>query len=78
MPSYILYESALGFALFEKKKVDEVALSKIEKQVGEYSRFKEMVKFIAFQPFDTPEHGLENMNATTYIQILQKHVTTSS
>ncbi|EFC41469.1 nucleolar protein 5A [Naegleria gruberi] len=63
MPSYILFESALGFAIFEKKKVDEVAYSKIEKQVGEYSRFKDMVKFIAFQPFDTPEHGLENMNA---------------
>ena len=65
MPSYILFESALGFCLFEKKKVDEVALSKIEKQIGEYSRFKDMVKFIAFQPFDTPEHGLENMNAVS-------------
>ncbi|KAL9642594.1 hypothetical protein ABK040_011159 [Willaertia magna] len=63
MPTYILYESALGFALFEKRKLDEVSLSKIEKQLGEYSRFKEMVSFLAFQPFDTPEHGLENINA---------------
>jgi nucleolar protein 56 len=62
MPTYLLYESALGYALFLRNEMEEVALSKIQTSVIDFAKFNQMVKYVSFAPFETPEHGLENAN----------------
>lgn len=62
MPTYILFESALGYALFQRNEMEEIALSKLQQSILDYSKFSSMVKHVSFVPFETPEHGLENIN----------------
>jgi nucleolar protein 56 len=64
---YILYESASGYALFEKEEFDEAGgqLSKIQKAINDLQRFTKMVKLAAYQPFTTAEEALENITQIT-------------
>jgi len=64
---YILYESASGYALFEKEEFDEAGgqLSKIQKAIMDLQRFTKMVKLAAYQPFTTAEEALENITDIT-------------
>ncbi|KAL0478089.1 nucleolar protein 56 [Acrasis kona] len=62
MPSYLLFESALGYALFERHKQEEIAVKQIRGSLADFSKLSDMVKFVAFAPFESPEHGLENVN----------------
>ena len=62
MPTYLLFESALGFALFLRNEMEEIALSKLQQTVLDYTKFSAMVKYVSFAPFESPEHGLENAN----------------
>lgn len=62
MPTYLLFESALGYALFQRNEMEEIALSKLQQSILDYAKFSSMVKFVSFAPFETPEHGLENTN----------------
>ena len=63
MQLYILYESASGYALFEKEEFDETGgqLKSIQKAISSLERFSKMVKLAAFQPFTTAEEALENI-----------------
>jgi nucleolar protein 56 len=63
MQLYILYESASGYALFEKEEFDETGgqLKSIQKAIPSLERFTKMVKLAAFQPFTTAEEALENI-----------------
>lgn len=65
MQLFILYESASGYALFEKDDFDELGgqLKQIQKSIGNVERFSKMVKLVAFQPFKTAEEALENVTA---------------
>lgn len=63
MPTYILFESALGYALFQRHQSEEIAVKQIRSSIADFSKFKDMVKFVAFAPFESPEHGLENANS---------------
>jgi nucleolar protein 56 len=60
---FLLYESASGYALFEKEEFDETGgqLSKIQKAINDIQRFSKMVKLAAYQPFTTAEEALENI-----------------
>jgi len=64
MPYFILFESAAGFALFEKKGLDEVANQdqKIQDSIADFQRFASLVKMKAFSPFSSPEDALSNQN----------------
>jgi nucleolar protein 56 len=62
MPTYILFESALGYALFQRHQQEEIAVKQITSSMNDFSKFSDMVKFVAFAPFESPEHGLENVN----------------
>ena len=59
---YVLLESAAGYALFEKKEGDEVAmkLKEVQKAVVDFARFSAMVSLKAFSPFRTAEDALGN------------------
>ena len=65
MQLFILYESASGYALFEKEDFDELGgqLKAIQKSIANLERFSKMVKLAAFQPFQTAEEALENIQA---------------
>jgi nucleolar protein 56 len=64
---YILFESANGFGLFERVTSDEIGVRSREMQrsILELERFSKMVKFVAFAPFLSAEHALENVNAVS-------------
>ena len=58
----MLLESAAGYALFEKREGDEVAmkLKEVQKAVLDFGRFTGMVTLKAFSPFRTAEEALAN------------------
>jgi nucleolar protein 56 len=53
MQLFVLFESASGYALFEKEDFDELGgqLKQIQKAIPNIERFGKMVKLAAFQPF---------------------------
>lgn len=61
---FILYESASGYALFERTAADEIALDadQVQTAVGDVSKFGKMIKLTAFAPFKSAQHALENIN----------------
>jgi len=67
MKLYILYESAAGYALFEREEMEEIAaeLPKVQAALGSMEHFGKLIKLKAFQPFLTSEKALENMKAIT-------------
>ena len=66
-----MFESASGYALFEKEDFDELGgqLKQIQKSIGSLERFAKMVKLAAFQPFQTAEEALENLSAITLNEV---------
>lgn len=64
---YVLFEHAVGYALFRVKEFEEVsmALPQVEKSVLDFNKFKSLVHLIAFFPFRTAVNALENMNCLT-------------
>ncbi|XP_004345107.2 nucleolar protein 5A [Capsaspora owczarzaki ATCC 30864] len=61
----VLFESASGFALFEAVENAEIALTgpAIQQSVTDFARFGKVVKAVAFAPFKSALHALENINA---------------
>eukprot|EP01101_Sappina_pedata_P006317 TRINITY_DN309_c2_g2_i1.p1 TRINITY_DN309_c2_g2~~TRINITY_DN309_c2_g2_i1.p1 ORF type:complete len:530 (+),score=348.42 TRINITY_DN309_c2_g2_i1:88-1677(+) len=62
---FILFESALGFGLFERLEVDEIGdqHEQVQNSINDFGKFSKMVKIINFTPFPTPEDALENINS---------------
>lgn len=60
----VLFESAYGYALFEKLESDEIGQSLDEVQVAvlDLSKFGKIMKLKAFMPFKSAAHALENIN----------------
>ena len=60
----VLFESALGFALFESTGAEEIGALKAQLQSGaaDLARFSRLVKLRAFQPFPSAEAALQNIN----------------
>jgi hypothetical protein len=65
MSNFVLYESASGFALFERVASEEVGqeLEAVQQAITDLARFSKIVKLKAFLPFTTAEQALENINA---------------
>jgi nucleolar protein 56 len=61
MDLYLLFESAAGYALFERKEWDEVAA--VENDIEDVKSFSKVVKLLAFHPFATAEEALAEINA---------------
>ena len=61
---YLLVESALGYALMERRESDEIGakLSDVQNSVTEFARFAKIISLKAFLPFTSAEDALENIN----------------
>ncbi|KAL6041331.1 snoRNP complex protein nop56 [Balamuthia mandrillaris] len=65
MVLYVLYESASGYALFERVESEEISNESPEyqKSILDFGRFTQIVKLNSFLPFPSAESALENINS---------------
>ena len=65
MKLFILYESAVGYALFEKEEFEEIAaeLGIFQEGIIDFEKFSHLIKLKAFTPFGESEKALVNMIA---------------
>uniref|UniRef100_A0A7R9YF44 Nucleolar protein 56 n=1 Tax=Pinguiococcus pyrenoidosus TaxID=172671 RepID=A0A7R9YF44_9STRA len=65
--TYILFESASGFAVFEAVEFEEIGsgTAEVQEAVSDVARFGRAVKLKGFQPFTSPENALMNINAVS-------------
>lgn len=73
MQLFLLFETAAGYALFEKEEFDEIGaeLDSAQKSVTNFDKFAKLVKLKAYQPFKTADEALENINAIINNQVTQ-------
>ncbi|MEW5299658.1 MAG: hypothetical protein WDW38_004290 [Sanguina aurantia] len=71
MATFVLYESAVGYALFEIKEYDEIAQSsdKVQEAISDLARFGKIVSLTAFKPFESAADSLEQINAISEAQV---------
>eukprot|EP00824_Muranothrix_gubernata_P025109 TRINITY_DN7872_c4_g1_i1.p2 TRINITY_DN7872_c4_g1~~TRINITY_DN7872_c4_g1_i1.p2 ORF type:complete len:531 (-),score=140.71 TRINITY_DN7872_c4_g1_i1:1352-2854(-) len=64
MALYLLFESASGYALFERKESEEIgkALEAHQEAMLDFAKFSRMVSLVSFVPFKSAEDALENTN----------------
>lgn len=62
---YVLFEHAVGYALFEVTEFEEVGsfIPQVEQSVTDLSRFNKVVKLSAFIPFNSSVDALEAINS---------------
>jgi len=67
MPTFILFEAASGYGLFEKVASEDIgsSLDKVRESALELNRFSKIVKLKAFMPFTSAENALENINSVS-------------
>lgn len=71
MTTFLLYESASGYALFELSGgVDEVQT--VAKDSQDLQRFGKVVKLVAFKPFTSAANALEQINGISEAQVRLK------
>jgi nucleolar protein 56 len=65
MSLYFLYESAAGYALFEKVEFDEASttLKQVQSSIESFEQFSKMVKLKSFMGFQGAEKALSNLKA---------------
>jgi len=61
---YLLFESASGYALVERKGSEEIGVKSEESQraMTDFGRFSQICTLKAFKPFTSAENALENIN----------------
>ena len=66
MVLYVLFESAIGYALFQLKEFDEVSSSvqKVQREIKSFQTFSQMAHLKAFYPFESSAVALEVINET--------------
>ncbi|XP_046447712.1 nucleolar protein 56-like [Daphnia pulex] len=62
---FVLFEHAAGYALFRVREFEDVGsfLPQVEQSVTDLSRFNGVVKLVAFAPFKSAAHALDNINS---------------
>ncbi|XP_059641083.1 nucleolar protein 56-like [Cornus florida] len=67
MALFILYEAASGYTLFEAHGLDEIGQNTeaVRNSIADLSRFSQVVKFIAFNPFESALDALNQCNAVS-------------
>lgn len=60
---YILYETASGYALFERLEADQVALQldQVQSAITDLGKFGKLIRLKSFAPFKSAAHALENI-----------------
>ncbi|GLI58543.1 hypothetical protein VaNZ11_000287 [Volvox africanus] len=74
MATFVLYESAVGYGLFEVIEFDEIgqAVDKVQEAVSDLARFGRIVKLVAFKPFPSAADSLEQINAISEAQLTEE------
>lgn len=64
MITHVLFESASGYAVFEAKLAENIALKSaaMQSSVQDLSKFGKMVGLMSFMPFKSAAQALENIN----------------
>ncbi|KAJ5070888.1 nucleolar protein [Anaeramoeba ignava] len=64
MTLYILFESSIGYAIFEKLEMEEIAQTaeEVQKVIINVQAFSKLVKLKSMIKFSSPDEALENMN----------------
>jgi nucleolar protein 56 len=64
MVRYVLYESSVGYGLFQVQGVDQVEINspKFQQSITKFEKFSSVCSLKAFYNFATPEIALENQN----------------
>lgn len=59
---YILYEGPTGYAIFKQNTNEEIGAGDVEFQASlqKLNTFSDMVSFVSFAPFESPENALED------------------
>jgi hypothetical protein len=72
MKLYVLFESAAGYALFEREEIESLAITlpRIQDAINSMEHFSKLIKLTAFKPFVNSEKALENIKA-----LAETHVT---
>ncbi len=74
MTTFLLYESASGYGLFEVTSLDEIggsSVDAVQQAVTNLERFGKAVKLAAFKPFTSAINALEQINAVSESQVRQ-------
>lgn len=71
MTTYVLFESASGYSIFEVSSFDEIsqAAEKVQEAVSDLARFGKTCKLTAFKPFSSAAIALEQINAISESQL---------
>ncbi|EFJ45369.1 hypothetical protein VOLCADRAFT_105910 [Volvox carteri f. nagariensis] len=71
MATFVLYESAVGYGIFEITEFDEIgqAVDKVQEAISDLARFGRIVKLVAFKPFPSAADSLEQINAISEAQL---------
>jgi len=61
---FLLYESAAGYALFEKLQSEEIVeqTDAFQQSIQDFGRFSRIVKLVSFLAFNSAENALSNIN----------------
>jgi nucleolar protein 56 len=64
---FLLYETAAGYALFEREEYDEIGgeTEQVQNAIQDFERFSSLIKMKAYQPFKTADEALENIFAVS-------------
>jgi nucleolar protein 56 len=64
---YVLYESSLGYGIFEVEEFEEIGSeeSTVQAAVNDLAKFGKICKLKAFVPFRSAQDALENINAVS-------------
>eukprot|EP00122_Pirum_gemmata_P018200 Pgem_evm1s17045 len=65
--TFLLYESASGYGLFEAKEAEGIALNNesVQQSVKKFDNFGKIVSLTSFLPFTTARDALENINCVS-------------
>ena len=65
--TFVLFESASGYGLFELVALDEIGTKAkdVQKTISDLARFSKVMKLKAFQPFTSTAGALEEINAVS-------------
>lgn len=72
MTTFLLYESASGYGLFEVSNFDEIgnSVDEMQQSIIDVARFGKSVKLTAFKPFVSAANALEQINAVSESQVM--------
>jgi nucleolar protein 56 len=73
MQLFLLFETAAGYALFERDEYDEIGgeTEQVQAAIADFERFATLVKMKAYQPFKTAEEALENIFAVSRNEVTE-------